>query len=54
MLDKNKVFEEVNVQKDLRSQMSIYIKNIKLFVKNPKYYHKWGGLGLMSKEFKYS
>jgi hypothetical protein len=30
------------------------IENMKLFVKTPKYYHKWGGLGLMSKEFKYS
>jgi hypothetical protein len=29
------------------------IKNIEFFVKNPKYYHKWGGLRLMSKEFKY-
>lgn len=30
------------------------IKNIEFFVKNPKYYHKWGGLGLMNKKFKYN
>lgn len=53
MLDKDKVPEEVNVQKDLRNQMSNDIENIELFVKSSKYYHQWGGLGLMSKEFKY-
>ncbi len=54
MLDKDQVPEEVNVQKDLGNQMNNDIENMKLFVKTPKYYHKWGGLGLMSKEFKYS
>ncbi len=49
MLDKDKVPKEVNVRKDLRNQMCNDIKNIKLFVKSQKYYHKWGGLGLMSK-----
>jgi hypothetical protein len=29
------------------------ILDIKLFVKNPKYYHNWTGLGLVNKEFKY-
>jgi hypothetical protein len=29
------------------------ILDIKLFVKNPKYYLYWRGLGLVNKEFKY-
>jgi hypothetical protein len=36
MLDKDKVPKEVNVQKDLRNQMSNDIKNIELFVKKSK------------------
>ncbi len=38
----------MNVQKDLGNQMNNDIENMKLFVKTPKHYHKWGGLILMN------
>ncbi len=35
------------------NQVRSDIRDTKFFVKNPKYYHRWKGLGLINKEFKY-
>jgi hypothetical protein len=54
MPNNGKVHEETNIQKDLKKlQVRNDIKNVECFDKNHKYYHKWKGLGLVNKEFKY-
>jgi hypothetical protein len=54
MPNNDKVHEETNFQKDLKNlQVRNDIKNVKSFGKNHKCYHKWKGLGLVNKEFRY-
>jgi len=47
MLDKDEFFKDANIHQNLRNQMRNYIWNIGFFVKYPKYYRKWKGLGLI-------
>jgi hypothetical protein len=49
MLDKDEFFKDVNIHQNLRNQMRNDIWNVEFFVKYPKYYRKWKGLGLIKK-----
>lgn len=49
MLDKDEFFKDADIHQNLRNQMRNDIWNVGLFVKYPKYYRKWKGLGLIKK-----
>jgi hypothetical protein len=53
MLNKNKLEKRPILKKVCEIKWGMIFRDTKFFVKNAKYYHRWRGLGLIHKEFKY-